>query len=86
MLSIPVNYRVEELDAGCCGMAGSFGYEKERYDLSIKIGELKLFPAIKSKGAETIVSAPGVSCRQQIFDGTGRVALHPVQILRRALL
>lgn len=86
MLSIPVNYRVEELDAGCCGMAGSFGYEKEHYDLSIKIGELKLFPAIKSKGAETIVSAPGVSCRQQIFDGTGRVALHPVQILRRALL
>jgi Fe-S oxidoreductase len=67
-------------------MAGSFGYEKEHYDLSIQIGELILFPEIRKSAKETIIAAPGTSCRQQIFDGTGRKALHPVEVLFNALL
>ncbi len=85
MLSIPENYRVEEIKSGCCGMAGSFGYEKEHYDLSMKIGELVLFPEIRRTSADIIISAPGTSCRQQISDGTGVTALHPVEVLYRAL-
>ncbi len=86
MLSFPENYKVEEIQSGCCGMAGSFGYEKEHYDLSIQIGELILFPEIRKSAKETIIAAPGISCRQQIFDGTGRKALHPVEVLYNALL
>ncbi|MBE9480429.1 MAG: FAD-binding oxidoreductase, partial [Bacteroidetes bacterium] len=86
MLSFPENYKVEEIKSGCCGMAGSFGYEKEHYDLSIQIGELILFPEIRKSAKETIIAAPGTSCRQQIFDGTGRKALHPVEVLYNALL
>ncbi|HPF52957.1 MAG TPA: FAD-linked oxidase C-terminal domain-containing protein, partial [Draconibacterium sp.] len=78
MLSLPVNYTVEEIPSGCCGMAGSFGYEKEHYELSMKIGEMVLFPAVRKAEETTIVSAPGTSCRHQIKDGTGRKALHPV--------
>jgi FAD/FMN-containing dehydrogenase/Fe-S oxidoreductase len=85
MLGIPENYRVEEIKSGCCGMAGSFGYEKEHYDLSMKVGELILFPEIRKSPAGTIISAPGTSCRHQIRDGTGRIALHPVEVLYQAL-
>lgn len=85
MLSIPKNYTVEEIKSGCCGMAGSFGYEKEHYDLSMKIGELVLFPEIRKSSNEIIISAPGTSCRQQILDGTGVRALHPVEVLYDAL-
>ena len=85
MLGIPENYHVEEIKSGCCGMAGSFGFEKEHYDLSLKVGELVLFPEIRNSPSETIFSAPGTSCRHQIKDGTGVIALHPVEVLYRAL-
>ncbi|MBE9518643.1 MAG: FAD-binding protein, partial [Bacteroidetes bacterium] len=86
ILSIPDNYHVEEIPSGCCGMAGSFGYEKEHYELSMKVGELVSFPAVRQADKETIVVAPGSSCRHQIGDGTGRQALHPVEVLYGALL
>jgi hypothetical protein len=70
---------VEEVDSGCCGMAGSFGYEKEHYELSIAIGNRRLFPAVKAKGPEWEIVAAGVSCRQQIPHGTGRRARHPAE-------
>jgi FAD/FMN-containing dehydrogenase/Fe-S oxidoreductase len=76
---------VVELDAGCCGMAGSFGFEAEHYELSMQIGELRLFPALRGEDAGTLVAATGVSCRQQIGHGVGREARHPVQIVREAL-
>jgi FAD/FMN-containing dehydrogenase/Fe-S oxidoreductase len=85
MLSIPVNYKVEEIKSGCCGMAGSFGYEKEHYDVSMKVGELVLFPEVRRSGSEVIIAAPGTSCRHQIKDGTGRNALHPIEVLYDAL-
>jgi FAD/FMN-containing dehydrogenase/Fe-S oxidoreductase len=85
MLQLPKNYSVKLIPSGCCGMAGSFGYEAEHYDLSMQIGELVLFPAIRSEADSAIIAAGGTSCRHQIFDGTGRNALHPVQILRQAL-
>ena len=86
LLSFPENYSVETIPSGCCGMAGSFGYEKEHYDLSMKIGELVLFPAVRQQSDDVIVAAPGTSCRHQIEDGTGRKALHPVEVLYEALL
>ncbi len=86
ILNLPENYRPTIIPSGCCGMAGSFGYEKEHYDVSMKIGELKLFPAIRKVAETTVISANGTSCRHQIFDGTGRKALHPVTILKNALL
>jgi len=86
ILSIPENYHVEEIPSGCCGMAGSFGYEKEHYELSMKVGELVLFPAVRQSDADALVVAPGTSCRHQIGDGTGRQALHPVEVLYDALL
>lgn len=86
MLSVPVNYQVSEIPSGCCGMAGAFGFEKEHYDLSMKIGELVLFPEVRSAADDTIISAPGTSCRHQIADGTGRKAYHPVEILYDALV
>jgi len=85
ILSLPQNYSVKTIPSGCCGMAGSFGYEKEHYDLSMKIGELVLFPAVRKSGNETIIAAPGTSCRHQVKDGTGRHALHPVEVLFEAL-
>jgi Fe-S oxidoreductase len=72
---------VAELDAGCCGMAGSFGFEAEHYELSMKIGEDRLFPAVRDAPPGTAIAATGVSCRQQIAHGTGRTARHPVQIV-----
>lgn len=86
MLSLPEGYKVEEIKSGCCGMAGSFGYEKEHYDVSMKIGELVLFPEVRNTGENVSIAAPGTSCRHQIKDGTGRTALHPVEILWEALL
>jgi Fe-S oxidoreductase len=85
MLSIPVNYTVNELKTGCCGMAGSFGYEKKNYILSMQIGELALFPQVRETSAETIIAAPGTSCREHIGHGTGRQAKHPVEVLYEAL-
>ena len=85
LLSIPKNYKATIIPSGCCGMAGSFGYEKEHYDVSMKIGELILFPAVRKARPETIISANGTSCRHQIKDGTGREAMHPVSILKEAL-
>ena len=86
MLLLPVNYTVSEIPSGCCGMAGSFGYEKEHYDLSMKIGEMVLFPTVRKAEEETIISAPGTSCRHQIKDGTDKKAKHPVEILYEALI
>jgi len=86
MLSLPENYSVEIIPSGCCGMAGSFGYEKEHYDLSMKIGELVLFPAVRNQRENTIIAAAGTSCRHQVKDGTGHKALHPVEILWDALV
>lgn len=77
---------VEELDAGCCGMAGSFGFEAEHYDVSMTVGEDRLFPAVRAEPDETVIVATGVSCRQQIFHGTERDAWHPVQLIREALI
>lgn len=85
MLSLPENYRVREIPSGCCGMAGSFGYEKEHYELSVKVGELVLFPEVRAASPGTLIAAPGTSCRHHITDGTGRKALHPVEILYDAL-
>ena len=85
MLSIPANYKVSEIPSGCCGMAGSFGYEKEHFELSKKIGELVLFPEILKSSGDVVVAAPGTSCRHHIKDGTGRIAKPPVVILFEAL-
>jgi len=85
MLTLPRNYSVEEINDGCCGMAGAFGYEKEHYDLSMKIGEMVLFPAVRAAEADTVIAAPGTSCRHHIADGTGRRAMHPVEIMYEAL-
>ncbi|WP_433443939.1 FAD-binding and (Fe-S)-binding domain-containing protein [Nonomuraea sp. CA-141351] len=76
---------VEEIDAGCCGMAGSFGFESEHYDLSMKIGGLRLFPAIAASSPDTLLAATGVSCRQQIAHGAGRAARHPVELLHQVV-
>jgi FAD/FMN-containing dehydrogenase/Fe-S oxidoreductase len=85
LLSLPINYSVEIIPSGCCGMAGSFGYEKEHYEVSQQVGELVLFPAVRKADSETIIAAPGTSCRHQIADGTGRKAKHPVEVLWEAL-
>ena len=81
LLSLPKNYEVEVIPSGCCGMAGSFGYEAEHYDVSMKIGELVLFPAVRKAEEETIIAAVGTSCRHQIKDGTNRTSYHPVEIM-----
>jgi len=86
LLSLPANYSVETIPSGCCGMAGSFGYEKEHYDISMKIGELVLFPSVRIASEDIIIAAPGTSCRHQIKDGTGRIAKHPIEVLFEALL
>jgi len=86
ILELPVNYSVQEIKSGCCGMAGSFGYEKEHYQLSMQIGELDLFPAVRKTTSEEIIAAPGTSCRHHIEEGTGRKVLHPVEVLWDALI
>ena len=85
MLSLPKNYNVTIINSGCCGMAGSFGYEKEHYELSMKVGEQSLFTKIRKFDPKTEISASGTSCRHQIFDGTKRIASHPIQILYKSL-
>ncbi|GAB3758181.1 FAD-binding and (Fe-S)-binding domain-containing protein [Spirosoma pomorum] len=86
VLSLPRNYSVQLIPSGCCGMAGSFGYEAEHYDLSMQIGEMVLFPAVRATTDDVIISAAGTSCRHQIKDGTKRHAQHPAEILFDALL
>ncbi len=84
LLSLPENYVVEMVPSGCCGMAGSFGYEKENYELSLAIGEQVLFPALRKADEAVIIAATGSSCRQQIADGVGKKAKHPVEIIWEA--
>ncbi|WP_456437307.1 FAD-binding and (Fe-S)-binding domain-containing protein [Psychroserpens sp.] len=86
VLNLPKNYKVTIIPSGCCGMAGSFGYEKEHYDVSMQIGEQTLFPAVRNSSDDVVISANGTSCRHQIKDGTQREALHPVTILKNALI
>lgn len=86
VLNVIENYKVSIISSGCCGMAGSFGYEKEHYDTSMAVGNLKLFPAINKSDTDVIISANGTSCRHQILDGTKRKALHPITILKEALV
>lgn len=85
MLSLPQNFHVQVIPSGCCGMAGSYGYETKHYETSMAIGEQTLFPAVRQSNENTIVCAPGTSCREQIFDGTGRKAVHPVEALLAAM-
>ena len=86
VLNIPPNYSVSILNTGCCGMAGSFGYEKEHYKVSMQVGEDTLFPKIRNCSSDTEIAAAGTSCRHQIFDGTNRIAKHPITLLKEALL
>lgn len=86
ILNLPENYNVSIISSGCCGMAGSFGYEKEHYEVSMQVGELKLFPSIRKSEDTVIISANGTSCRHQIYDGTKREALHPISILKNAIV
>ncbi|QMV71124.1 FAD-binding protein [Sphingobacterium paramultivorum] len=86
VLSFPTNFSVETIPSGCCGMAGSFGYEAEHYDVSMKVAELVLLPTIRKTSSDTLIAAAGTSCRHQIKDGVGRKSYHPVEILYDALL
>jgi FAD/FMN-containing dehydrogenase/Fe-S oxidoreductase len=85
VLSLPPGHTVREVDSGCCGMAGSFGYEAEHYEMSLRMAERRLLPAVREAGEQTTIVASGVSCRQQIEHGTGRRALHPAEVLAEAL-
>ncbi len=85
VLGLPANHTVSTIPSGCCGMAGSFGYEKEHYDMSMQIGELVLFPTIRKSNEQVLIAASGTSCRHQIKDGTSRKAFHPVEILWMSL-
>jgi Fe-S oxidoreductase len=84
-LSLPPGYRVSEIDSTCCGMAGAFGYEAEHYDVSLKMSEHRLAPAIRSAPEDALIVAAGVSCRQQIVHMTGRTVLHPAEAIWQAL-
>ena len=86
ILNIPENYSPTIMNTGCCGMAGSFGYEKEHYKISMQVGEDTLFPKIRNTSKETEIIASGTSCRHQILDGTNRYAKHPITVLREALI
>jgi FAD/FMN-containing dehydrogenase/Fe-S oxidoreductase len=85
ILSLPAGHEVEYINSGCCGMAGSFGFEKEHFAMSQEIGNHVLFPFVNSCDSNTIICASGSSCRHQILDGTRRISVHPIQILREAL-
>ncbi len=85
MLTFLPGINASEIPSGCCGMAGSFGYEAEHYDISMKIGEQVLFPAVREADEQTIIVAAGTSCRHQIKDGTGRKAVHPIEVWFDAL-
>lgn len=86
MLNFPQNYKASIIVSSCCGMAGSYGLEKDNYDMSMKMGENQLFPAIRKSDEHTIIAANGFSCRHQIKDGTSRTAKHPIQVFREAML
>jgi len=86
VLALPENYRVHEVDSSCCGMAGSFGYEKEHYDISLKMAERRLIPEIRSADKDTIIVAPGTSCRHQLAHYEIENALHPAEVLRDAMI
>ncbi|MFB6098638.1 MAG: (Fe-S)-binding protein, partial [Salinibacter sp.] len=83
-LAVP-GYEVEVVDAGCCGMAGAFGYEAEHVDVSTQMAELRLAPAVRKSAPDTALAAPGFSCRSQIKDVTDRTARHPAELLWEAL-
>jgi Fe-S oxidoreductase len=85
MLNLPINNTVTIYNSGCCGMAGSFGYEEEHYEISMQMGEDTLFPKIRATDSNVAIAAAGTSCRHQIFDGTTREAQHPVTILKSCL-
>ncbi len=85
VLNLPENYKVTIIPSGCCGMAGSFGYQKDNYDVSMQIGEQTLFPSIRKSNNDVIIAANGTSCRHQIKDGTGKAAKHPITVLKEAL-
>ncbi len=85
ILNLPKNYSVSILNTGCCGMAGSFGYEKEHYKVSMQVGEDTLFPKVRKLASSVQIAAAGTSCRHQVFDGTKRIAEHPISLLRQAL-
>ncbi len=85
ILRFPQNYEVEVIPSGCCGMAGSFGFEREHYEVSMKIGELVLFPAVRKSAEDVRIAASGTSCRHQIYEGTHKKAFHPVELLYEAL-
>ena len=85
VLSLVPGLKVETVQSSCCGMAGSFGYEKEHFEVSRKMAEAALLPALRNASGETMLIADGTSCRHQILDGTGRRALHVARVLRRAL-
>jgi Fe-S oxidoreductase len=85
MLNIPANYEVTLFNTGCCGMAGSFGYEQEHYEVSMKMGENSVFPKVRNTPKEIEIAVAGTSCRHQIKDGTQRESRHPVSLLFEAL-
>jgi Fe-S oxidoreductase len=85
VLGLVPGLKVQTIETSCCGMAGSFGYEAEHYDVSMKMAELALLPAIRGASSETLIIADGTSCRHQIADGAARTALHVARVLAQAL-
>ena len=85
VLGMVPGLKVETVESSCCGMAGSFGYEAEHFDVSMRMAELSLLPAVRKAKPETVVVADGTSCRHQIHDGSGREALHVARVLQMAL-
>jgi Fe-S oxidoreductase len=86
VLRLPAGYSVQEIPSGCCGMAGSFGYEAEHYEISMQIGSQRLFPAVQAADSAVEIVADGISCRQQIQHATGRQARHMVEVLWEAVV
>ena len=86
MLNLLPHVQIEAVDSGCCGMAGAFGFEKEHYQISMAMGQRRLFEAVNAKEDNWEIIAPGVSCRQQIEHGTGRRAKHPAEVLSASLI
>jgi Fe-S oxidoreductase len=86
VLRLPKGYNVQEIPSGCCGMAGSFGYEAEHYEVSMQIGRQRLFPAVQAADRTAEIVADGISCRQQIQHATGRQARHMVEVLWEAVV
>jgi Fe-S oxidoreductase len=85
VLGLVPGLSVETIESTCCGMAGSFGYEVEHYDASMKIGELSVLPKVRAAAPDALLVADGTSCRHQIHDGTKREAVHVARVLERAL-